>query len=654
MKISKLKLENFKGIESLEIEANGKNLAIYGDNGTGKTTIADAYAWVMFGKSFDGRALEPEIKKRDEKGTLPNDGGVIHAVEIELMLDSDKPMTLRKEYVEVWTKKRGAANKEYTGDKTNYFINDVPMQKKEYDKTLEAVFPNETGRLLSMPLYFCNNLGWQDRRKILMDICGTISDADIISSVDELKPLADVDTSIDDYRKTLKAKAKKVNDELETIPARIDELEKAADINVDEPKDVLEARVKELSAKRDGLFESLSNMEHGGITAAYTKELANIEAEQTKIVGKVEAEISKRKREAESVARGYEAEIKRITDDIARLDKNIEQLGKIVSTADTQAQKLRDEWNVENEKQPNITVSDVCPCCGQKLPPEKVEETRQKAIADFNVSKAASLEEITAKGKRLMEQKEKDVKEIDLLTNRVKELEQEIKTNTDKLESTKAFLSIEPDDISQNEKWSELEHRRVEVMKKMDSVKNEEGLAEEIRSKKAEIESLGNEISAACDKLAAYVQAEQLKARKAELLTKERELGRTYSEIEHMIFLTEQFYKEKVRRIEDSVNSKFSRVKFLLFKQQKNGGIDECCEPTIDGVPVGIGLNKGAEMTAALDIVNTLSKHYEMNLPVIVDNCESYTDASMINVDSQLIRLIVKAGQKELDIQQEG
>lgn len=50
MKILKMKLENFQGVKELEIDPQGESSAIYGDNGTGKSTVYNAFTWLMYGK----------------------------------------------------------------------------------------------------------------------------------------------------------------------------------------------------------------------------------------------------------------------------------------------------------------------------------------------------------------------------------------------------------------------------------------------------------------------------------------------------------------------------------------------------------------------------------------------------------------------------
>ena len=55
-RIQSMKLLNFCGIQSLEINPDGEDLTVYGDNATGKTTIANAFAWLFTGKNAAGTA----------------------------------------------------------------------------------------------------------------------------------------------------------------------------------------------------------------------------------------------------------------------------------------------------------------------------------------------------------------------------------------------------------------------------------------------------------------------------------------------------------------------------------------------------------------------------------------------------------------------
>ena len=63
MKILKMKLENFQGVKELEIDPQGESSAIYGDNGTGKSTVYNAFTWLMYGKNTKSIVFMTKVPK---------------------------------------------------------------------------------------------------------------------------------------------------------------------------------------------------------------------------------------------------------------------------------------------------------------------------------------------------------------------------------------------------------------------------------------------------------------------------------------------------------------------------------------------------------------------------------------------------------------
>lgn len=116
--------------------------------------------------------------------------------------------------------------------------------------------------------------------------------------------------------------------------------------------------------------------------------------------------------------------------------------------------------------------------------------------------------------------------------------------------------------------------------------------------------------------------------------------------VDGMLFLCEEFMRYKAKFIEESINRRFSLVRFRLFREQINGGLEDCCDVTVDGIPYATGLNNGAKVNAGIDIINTLSRHYSAQVPLFVDNAESVTQ--LTQADTQVIRLVVSESDKEL------
>ena len=170
MKLLRETLTNFKGIRSFTFEANGADISILGDNGTGKTTLLDGFLWVLLDKDSAGRK-EFELKTLDARGkSIPM---IDHSVELCIEQGGEK-LTLRKTLSESWVKSRGSAAAEFSGHRTAYEINGIPMQKKEFDAAIARLCDESALRLLTDPGYFPAKLPWQDRRRILLAICGEV------------------------------------------------------------------------------------------------------------------------------------------------------------------------------------------------------------------------------------------------------------------------------------------------------------------------------------------------------------------------------------------------------------------------------------------------------------------------------------------------
>ena len=229
MVLKTLKLTNFEGIKTLEINADGKSLSVYGDNGTGKTTIADAQTWLLFGKdsAFTQNFLP---KPRDEQGEE------LHNLDTEVegtyILDDGTEITLRKVFAETWKKKRGSTEAVFSGHTVSYYVDGVPKKEKEYTDILESIADIQALMLLSMPQYFPEILDIKMRRELLMALEKDIYEFDVISACEELEPLRHLMLKpgatanwydMDEFVQIEKAAAKKANDDLKEIPGRIDE-----------------------------------------------------------------------------------------------------------------------------------------------------------------------------------------------------------------------------------------------------------------------------------------------------------------------------------------------------------------------------------------------------------------------------------------------
>ncbi|TEB40745.1 recombinase RecF, partial [Flavobacterium circumlabens] len=107
---------------------------------------------------------------------------------------------------------------------TIYYWNDVPMQQKEFQQKVYGILDETVFKLITNP-YALNSLKWQDRRGILTQMSGELSNEEIASGNPEYEALVANLTqgkTMEDYSKQIKASVKKSKDDLKQIPTRID------------------------------------------------------------------------------------------------------------------------------------------------------------------------------------------------------------------------------------------------------------------------------------------------------------------------------------------------------------------------------------------------------------------------------------------------
>src|SRR5690606_25556240 len=288
MRLKRLVLRNFQGCREFVLEPNGEDVTVFGRNATGKTTLFNAWTWLLFGKDSLGQA-NFEIKTLKPDGTPHH--GLEHEVEAVLILDDGREVKLKKVYKEKWTKRRGSAHREFSGHVTHHYINDVPCKKTEYDAYIQSIAAEDYFRLLTDPLFFNTQLHWTERRRLLLEVCGDISDQEVIESNEKLARLSEIleRHSLDDYRKIIRERRKKINDELEKIPVRIDEVRRSLPNLPEDDIASFESRLDEARQYRQMFERALVKLSAGGAIAEKEKKLAELETERLRLLHAIEA-----------------------------------------------------------------------------------------------------------------------------------------------------------------------------------------------------------------------------------------------------------------------------------------------------------------------------------------------------------------------------
>ncbi|MEG6615352.1 AAA family ATPase [Peptococcaceae bacterium 1198_IL3148] len=648
MKLLQLVLNNFKGIRHFVLDTQGGNVDVFGDNATGKTTLFDAFLWLLFDK-------DSQNKKDFDIKTLDDSGQPYHGLdhEVEAIFDiNGKQLTLRKVYAEKWTKKRGSATREFAGHTTDYYIDGVPTgTKKEFVDKVAEIANEDIFKLLTNPSYFNTQLHWQERRKILLEVCGDVSDADVIASDKSLAELPGIlqGRKLEDHRKVIVARRAEINKELERIPVRIDEVQRnLPDISTIIPEALVDDMEK-LRAERQQKEQELSRIESGGEIAEKRLQLRVVESELVQLKNQHRSQVDEILGEKQRKLSTLKGQIYEFNNAISRLARQKENCLADIARLEDENARSRDYWFVVNERKFEFEQSDTCPTCGQSLPQEKLDAAREKALAKFNLDKATELEAISADGK-------KNNARIVELQKEVTELDKKIDTVTTDIANTEKLVSDlqkEIDALLASIKNIEETPAYAEKIQQKETLEQaittlQEDNTEAISKVKQEIKVIDDAIAAIEESIAKVKQHEQGNKRIEELKEQERALASEFERLEQELYLTEQFIRSKVSLLEEKINNCFKLARFKLFETQINGGVVECCETMYQGVPYS-SLNNAARINVGLDIINTLSAHYNFTAPIFIDNAEAVT--KLIETKGQVINLIVSEADKKLRVE---
>lgn len=654
IKLIKLVLDNFKGAKHFELNAEGKDIVVRGENNTGKTTIADAFYWLLFNKDSKG-STKFAIKTLDNVGDEINN--LKHSVYAVLKIDG-KEQHIKKTYSEKWTRKRGQAKSSFTGHETVYELGATeeeltPKKLKDFNEFINSIISDEQiFKLTTNPFWF-NSLKQDERKNILMSLVDEVTDEDVIKSDTKLKELKKLlgDGSLEDFKARIKRNKKAINDDLKAIPVRVDEINHNMPDVQKYDKDKLEKELTSINEEIKAIDGQIKDIENGLSVEKIEKDIKSKQLEIQYLIDNHDGDsrrkltsLNNEESEKERAVAVKRRDLSNLKAELQRNESEMEEQNENFKNLGTKHKELVNE-------QKEFTTATVCDCCGQDIPAHMQEEAIKKMEESYNADKSETLEKIQSDGieirnrvKYLSEQNdeiEKSMetikKEINKDTQSIDELKEEIKvleSNNTRVEDTDEYKQID----------SDIQALKEQKGQSIQSISDDvNGL---IESKKEPLLNQQRDIKQKLDDIQLSQRAIE---RIDELESRQEQLAQEYNDLEHATFLTEEFTKQKVKLMESSINDKFEITKFKLFNVLINEGVEDVCIALHNGVPYDSGLNNAARINVGLDIINALSKHYNFYAPIMIDNAESVTDVH--ETMSQQIQLEVSKKDKELTVE---
>lgn len=630
-------MENFKRFKDITIEFE-KNTSIYAENFRGKSSVADAFSWVLFNKSATGNSEGSQFRPRryDENGVNIDHVDVV--VEIKMLIDGAETK-IRKVQRQNWVRHRGSDYEVYEGDETAYEWNDVPVSPTEHKKRVAEIISEEVFLLITNPGIFPSKPAkWQ--REFLMQNVEQISNSDVIEAYPELSTVIDAmgKLTLDE----LEAKNNKAIDGYEKkkkeLPIRIDqESSHIEEVDVSGKEKELEKLNKEL-ADIDAKIDNAGKVVYENLNALRT-EKARLDSELLNIERTVRAEEDAKKSEIQDRIDNASYEFNACHERQKTLESTVKIDNLHIQKLEDDLSKLREEYKKEMSKELDEDAY-ICPTCGQEIP----EDQKETVKAEFESKKAAVIKFINEKGnalntdnKRTKEEMAGRLEEIDTLKAKKVEamsIENKAKQELEELNNAPSDLINNKEYISTKEQIESLEKQINDVdTSNIDTEKNK------LKEERAGIQASLDEVKKA---LALRDEIEKSKQIVKELEEAMKQNTQNLANCERLKKEIEKFRTTKNQMLSERVNRRFKVVKWKLFEKQKNGGTKEVCVCMIHGSQYGENTTSATErMMAGMDIINTLQEIYEVKAPIFLDDADLYNDKNIPDMDCQLIKLCV-------------
>lgn len=625
IKFKKIRIRNFRGLVSFEVNLEGRSVRISGANGLGKSSVADAITWVLFGKDSRRRTAFP-IDPVDDAGRIIHNLDV--SVELEMLIDG-QPTTLRRRRQEKWVQKRGMTTEQLDGHQTTCYIDGRPLPSSDFSSHVDTIVKEELFRALTTPDYF-PSLPMDQQYRLLVKIVGTRTLAEIAAKDEEAMKVVDElgQRSIDQYRQGLSYDLQRTRKEQELIPVRLSEVQgfieqvkaKGADGKT------AQRHAKGIEEKLRQVTQEIDSM--AGVVRAenarYNDQRAYIQQLRQQRAA-IEDRIEKQNREARTLHQSLvckakeelEATEERHTAAKTMLGlherrlKDLEQQLEDFRRRWEEVERLSFSWNAEEA---------VCPTCGQPLPQDQADQKRVEAEMRFNERKMQQQDALDEEGKKLAASKQR-------LQDLSAAAREEMATAERLLPEARERLSkaeaepIEQADYHDAADWQRLSGEIDQRMKELEQTTQAQE-PPQLAALRTEEQAYRKELRLLEQTIDRSKQIDEYVRRERELQKQRTTLSGDIARMQTRLEAAERLQLMEANDLQKRVNELFPSVRFRLSRELLNGREVGHCELSVDGVPYS-GLSTSERINAGLELINALARHYNIVAPIVIDNAEA-------------------------------
>ena len=679
IRIISLKIQNFKGIQDRTFDIGGANVNIVGDNGLGKSTIFDAFTWLLFGKDHRNTVQNKfEIVPID-----PATGEQVHhletLVEAELSTDGVKTV-LRRVWRETWSRAKSTVESKLTGHESLFYVNGVNVDTLEnYSNFIGGLIDEKIFRLITDPLFFIGDAtDKKARREALLTLVGDSIDK---SAIREKYARIIAEMNGDDivtFRKRIASEKRDLKKDIAkcdpAISAYTDSLPAPEDYGAIEKEiaaisETADAALAEKQGEMKKIDESVADIRKADNIAAgeisrRRQQVSDLRLKARKLIDDRFNEVQSHNYDREAIIRSASLKVEQLDRKIADANRTVEVIRAAVARAEAARSDIEKQVVDIKSKIANVKVrafeyngETVCPACGQPLPVDNIEKAREAALEHFTAANQSEIDNLKKTALSLQPRYDALGTDIENGNARIELVEAELaKTRKSREEADEARAAAEllpvwktsgieaevketPEYVAINEEIARLEN---EIGSPVST--DVSGLLSRRRELDAECDVIRRDYTSAVVPLKARLARRDEAARiRAKISAKEEDKRRfteRLAELEQIEFDAAEYIREDISAVEGPINALFKIARFRMFDTLVNGDVvEDCTVMDSNNVPFG-SMNDAKRILVGMDVIATFCRAYGVNAPIFVYNAESIT-TTRFDVDSQVIRLSV-------------
>ena len=613
IELKTITLQNFKRARNVTINFT-HNVVIRGGNETGKSTIYDAYLWCLFGVTN---------RPNTTVQTLDSSNNIIHKLETSVSLvinyNEERDIKIERRLSERY-KAENTVEEKFLGTTQTRLIDDVPYSVSAFRDKLNSLCNFDDWFLLSNI-----NIFWSckvdERRRILMSLAGEINESELMQNYPAVHRGVIVEKKeLSEMLKQQNATRKKANDELQTIPAKVqaqDALKVVDDFDVvEEDKKKIDLQLADIDAALQGVVTNTAEQQE------YENKLATENNKYNKVREQWQTNHFQMVDEAfKNVTAASESlhEATRLQKEHS--DTYVKNKTKI-SELTNEFNKLMQQWKDVNEKEFNFAKTDVCPVCGRPYTDEMKEQEYENAVNEFNTHKSTKLTEIQNKATEIHNQ----ITVLKGLVNTYLQVTSVSDNNNIKTKQETYNNLVKKRSELQSLTW-EQSNEKANADASLQAIVATKPLLvvdtthEENKLKKKELTKKRDDL---IKRLSGRDNNKRIEEEKVKLDKRSRKLAQIVADCNEVIRQIKEYKKNKIAVVESKVNSFFSLIRWKFYEQNiTNDDEKEICK-AIDRNGVDYNsTNDGTVINMGIDIINGISKAKDIYVPLFVDRKES-------------------------------